>query len=153
MDRQLPPNTLSAKYIVDRGSGAGRFNFSNVIFVRAPVAPAGTSKGPNPFMNVSEPSGNELRPADRTALSGPGDPGDIRTLLLVLAAFVFFLYLIRPILLPFVVAGVIAYVCTPLLDWLAARTRLPRPLFAVLLFLILIGIALTAMTLAGQNLI
>ena len=51
------------------------------------------------------------------------------------------------------VAGVVAYICTPLLDWLAARTRLPRTLFAVLLFLLLIGIALLAMTLAGQNLI
>ena len=42
------------------------------------------------------------------------------------------------VLLPFVISGLIAYVCTPAIDWLAARTRLPRALFAVAAFLALL---------------
>jgi predicted PurR-regulated permease PerM len=34
------------------------------------------------------------------------------------------------ILLPFAISGLIAYVCTPAIEWLAARTRLPRALYA-----------------------
>jgi hypothetical protein len=34
-------------------------------------------------------------------------------------------------LLPFVLAGTLAFVCSPLVGWLAARTHLPRSLFAV----------------------
>ena len=81
----------------------------------------------------------------------PLDPGETRLLLFGAVAIVFFLYLIRFILLPFVLAGVIAYVCTPLLDWLAKRTRLPRVLWAVLLLLILVGIAAVALTFAAQH--
>ena len=73
--------------------------------------------------------------------------------MLVIAAIAIVLYLIKPILLPFVVAGIVAYVCTPLLDWLAARTGLPRALFAVLLFLLLLGMAGMIGTIAGQRLI
>jgi len=52
-----------------------------------------------------------------------------------------FLYLIRDILFPFVFAGIVAYVCTPLIDWLAARTRAPRWLFAVLVLIALMAVA------------
>lgn len=79
--------------------------------------------------------------------------GEIGSVVLVIAAIAIVLYLIKPILLPFVVAGIVAYVCTPLLDWLAARTGLPRALFAVLLFLLLLGMAGMIGTIAGQRLI
>jgi predicted PurR-regulated permease PerM len=72
---------------------------------------------------------------------------------LAVAAIAIVLYLIKPILLPFVVAGIIAYVCTPLLDWLGERTKLPRSLFAVLLFLLLLGLAGLLTAVAGQRLI
>jgi predicted PurR-regulated permease PerM len=72
---------------------------------------------------------------------------------LVIAAIAISLYLIKPILLPFVVAGIVAYVCTPLLDWLAARTKWPRALFAVLLFLLLISIGGLIGAVGGQRLI
>lgn len=49
----------------------------------------------------------------------------------IVAALLVFLYLVRSILLPFVAAGIVAYVCTPLVDWLAARVSLPRALFAL----------------------
>ena len=71
----------------------------------------------------------------------PIDSGELRAILQAAAGLVIFLYLIRLMLLPFVLAGIIGYVCTPLLDWLAARTRWPRLLFAVVLFLIFAGIA------------
>jgi predicted PurR-regulated permease PerM len=49
------------------------------------------------------------------------------------------LYLLRNILLPFVIAAVTAFLCAPLIDWLAARTRLPRRLAALCLLAALMG--------------
>ena len=42
------------------------------------------------------------------------------------------------VLLPFVISGLIAYVCTPAIDRLAARTGFPRGLYAVATFLVLV---------------
>jgi predicted PurR-regulated permease PerM len=42
------------------------------------------------------------------------------------------------VLLPFVIAGLPAYICTPAIEWLTARTRLPRSLYAVATFLVLL---------------
>lgn len=63
-----------------------------------------------------------------------------RTAVLILLAVLVFLYTIRWILLPFVLPAVAAYICTPLLDWLAQRTRLPRLLFASAVFVILLAV-------------
>jgi predicted PurR-regulated permease PerM len=81
------------------------------------------------------------------------DTGEIRSVVLAVGAIAICLYLIKPILLPFVVSGIIAYVCTPLLDWLALRTRWPRALFAVLLFLLLLGFAGLVAAFAGHRLV
>lgn len=51
-----------------------------------------------------------------------------------------FLYLVRNALIPFVFAGVIAYVTTPAIDWAAARTRMPRWIFALITLLLLLGL-------------
>jgi len=56
------------------------------------------------------------------------------TTIFVLITVALVLYEIRWILPPFVLAGLLAYICTPLIDWLTARTRLPRPMFALALF-------------------
>lgn len=67
-----------------------------------------------------------------------------RTTALTLAIFaglMVVLYLIRDILFPFVFAGVLAYVCTPPIDWLARRTRAPRWIFAVLALIVLMSVA------------
>jgi predicted PurR-regulated permease PerM len=61
--------------------------------------------------------------------------------LAVLGGLVLFLYLIRNVLFPFVFAGIVAYVCTPLIDWLAARTRAPRWIFAILTLVALLSVA------------
>jgi predicted PurR-regulated permease PerM len=59
----------------------------------------------------------------------------------VVAGVLVFLYLVRAILLPFVVTGIMAFVCTPLVDELAARVRLPRWLFALGIVLALMAAA------------
>ena len=64
-----------------------------------------------------------------------------RTTTAVLVAIALFFYFVRVILLPFVIAGAIAYACTPLVDGLARRTRAPRSLSAVLVFLVLLVLA------------
>jgi predicted PurR-regulated permease PerM len=61
----------------------------------------------------------------------------------IIVALTIFIYLVRGILVPFVFAGILAYIFTPLVDWLAKRTGNPRWLFAaaVLLALVLIATA------------
>ena len=72
--------------------------------------------------NSPEPKNPEVAPWRGT---------DGRVIVLTLAALAVLVYLLRFVLLPFVVAGVIAYICTPLVDGLTRRTRLPRALLAV----------------------
>ena len=60
----------------------------------------------------------------------------IVVLLVVGVAF----YLLRWVILPFVISGIIAYLCTPVVDWLRARTHLPRAFWAVMAFVLLLGI-------------
>jgi predicted PurR-regulated permease PerM len=52
------------------------------------------------------------------------------------------LHTIQWILLPFVVSGVVAYLCTPVVERLTERTRTPRALVATGVFLILLAFAL-----------
>jgi len=63
------------------------------------------------------------------------------TLILVLIVVAAFLHAIQWVLLPFVVSGLLAYLCTPAVDWLRQRTRLPRSLLAAAVFLALLTIA------------
>jgi predicted PurR-regulated permease PerM len=56
------------------------------------------------------------------------------TTIAVLGAVIIFFYLVRSILLPFVLAGVVAYVATPVVEFATRRTHLPRPLWALLMF-------------------
>ena len=66
------------------------------------------------------------------------------TVIGVTVALILFVYLVREILLPFVFAGILAYICTPLVDALTRRTGKPRWLWAtaVLIVLVLIGAAI-----------
>lgn len=61
------------------------------------------------------------------------------------AAFVGLFWLLGPILTPFVIAAVFAYICDPLVNWMVAR-RIPRAL-AVLLVILALGLALVALAL------
>ena len=58
----------------------------------------------------------------------------------VIFAVVVFVYLIRSILFPFVMAGALAFVCTPLIDRLTTRMRMPRSAAAALVFIVLVTV-------------
>jgi len=63
------------------------------------------------------------------------------TFVVVSGAVLAILHLLRQILLPFVLAGVVAYVCTPLIDLLARRAHGYRWLFALGVLLVLMALA------------
>ena len=65
-------------------------------------------------------------------------------LVLALAAAALLLHLLQNILLPFVIAAVVAYVCAPLVDWLRVRTPLPRWAIALCLLALLMAIVALA---------
>ncbi|HHW64584.1 MAG TPA: AI-2E family transporter, partial [Rhodocyclaceae bacterium] len=60
-------------------------------------------------------------------------------------AIVGLFWLLGPILTPFVVAAVFAYICDPAVNWMVAR-RVPRAL-AVLLVIVALGLVLVALAL------
>jgi predicted PurR-regulated permease PerM len=76
----------------------------------------------------------------------------------IAAAFVLALWQLAPVLAPFVVAAVLAYALTPLVDWLdrLGRGRLPRVLAVIvveLLFVVvLLAIVLLVVPILGQEL-
>lgn len=80
---------------------------------------------------------DDERPVERRRVVSPLDADETRAVILTAAALAIFLYFIKLILLPFVIPAIIAYICTPALDWLAKRTRWPRPLFAIIFFLVI----------------
>jgi predicted PurR-regulated permease PerM len=75
-----------------------------------------------------------------TAIHGHIRNISVGTSLAVVIGLVVFFYLVRSILLPFVLAGIVAYIATPAVDYAARRWRLPRwlPALVVLLALILL---------------
>jgi predicted PurR-regulated permease PerM len=70
------------------------------------------------------------------------DAGEARAVILAAAALAIFLYFIKLILLPFILPAILAYICTPAIDWLSRRTRWPRLVFAIGFFLIILGIGI-----------
>src|SRR5690606_35833607 len=69
----------------------------------------------------------------------------VQTVCLMILAFVAMgaaLYMLRPMLVPFVLALLLAYLLTPVIDWLRQRLRLPHLLAVTLTFvfgLVLLG--------------
>jgi predicted PurR-regulated permease PerM len=57
-----------------------------------------------------------------------------QTTIFVLIAIALVLYEIQWILPPFVIAGLLAYITTPAIDWASAHSRLPRVLFVLVAF-------------------
>jgi predicted PurR-regulated permease PerM len=103
------------------------------------------------MMNAIDPKEQEgQRAAGATALH---DTTEVRAVVVTFVALALFVYLVGFIVLPFVVAGIVAYICTPLLDWLAGRTGLPRSLVAVVMFLLLVGLAGFTVAVAGRHLV
>ena len=79
----------------------------------------------------------EPPPRDAGAEGGSAPPA---AAFFVLVGIVIFLYFVRSILLPFVIGGIVAFVCAPLIDGIARRSRLPRWLPALAVLIVLIGI-------------
>jgi len=98
-------------------------------------------------------TGSEEAHAARTRAADSLDSGETRAVVLAASAIAVFLYFIKAILLPFLLAAIVAYICTPALDWLAKRTRWPRLLFAIATFLIILGIAAVITVFASQRLV
>ena len=103
-------------------------------------------------MKAVRTKGEEARPSERARAAGPLNSGETRAIMIGAVVLTIFLYFIKLILLPFVLAAIIAYICTPFLDWAAKRTRWPRLLFAVALFLVLFGISALVIVFAAQRL-
>ena len=66
------------------------------------------------------------------------------TTIFVVIAVALVLYEIQWVLPPFVLAGLLAYICTPLIEWLTERSGLPRSLFALSVFAVFLVIAIVA---------
>lgn len=105
------------------------------------------------MMNAVDPKGQDSQGADGARATALRETAEVRAVVVTLAALALFVYLVGFIVLPFVIAGIIAYICTPLLDWLARRTGLPRPLLAVLLFLLLVCLVGFLVVVAGRHLV
>jgi predicted PurR-regulated permease PerM len=60
--------------------------------------------------------------------------------IIVFIAIALLLYELQIVLLPFLISGVVAYICTPLVNWLASHTGLRRTTSAVVVFVILLSI-------------
>ena len=63
------------------------------------------------------------------------------TTITVVVGLVVFLYFVKEILLPFAVSAIVAFVATPLVDALTARTRVPRWAYALGVLFALMGLA------------
>jgi predicted PurR-regulated permease PerM len=64
-----------------------------------------------------------------------------QTTIFVLIVVALILYEIQWILPPFVIAGVLAYIASPTIDWASARSGLPRGFFALLVFVLVLLVA------------
>jgi predicted PurR-regulated permease PerM len=103
-------------------------------------------------MKALKGKNEELTPTERARASGPLDSGETRAIMIGAVVLAIFLYLIKLILLPFILAAIVAYICTPFLDWAARRTRWPRMLFAIALFVLLAGITAAVLAISAERL-
>ena len=87
-------------------------------------------------MNTDVPE----KPFPRVPGQRPVEKTSARTTTAVLLSLTVFIWLIRSILLPFVVAAIVAYIFTPAVDWLAQRIRARRTVAVTVVFLVVLGI-------------
>ena len=102
-------------------------------------------------MKAAKKKNEETRPTERNRVPRALDSGETRAIMLAAAFLFVFVYFIRLILLPFVLAAIVAYICTPLLDWAAQRTRWPRLLFAIGLFVLIVGVGTVVLFYAAER--
>ena len=69
-----------------------------------------------------------------------------------LAFFVLLLWMAREVLPPFVIAGILAYVLSPRVDDVAARTGMRRPIATAIVFFVVVGLVFGGVALMGERL-
>jgi predicted PurR-regulated permease PerM len=104
-------------------------------------------------MKAAKTRSDEESPRENQRAPQPLDSGEARAVMLAAAGLIVFLYFIKLILLPFVIPAILAYICTPALDWLAKRTGWPRLFFAVVLFLLILAAGGAFATLAATRIV
>jgi predicted PurR-regulated permease PerM len=94
-------------------------------------------------MRYSDKRGQQHPPDDSPpgATHGRVEQFSNLTTITVVVGLVVFLYFVKDILLPFAVSAIVAFVATPLVDALAARTRVPRWVYALGVLFVLMGLA------------
>lgn len=102
-------------------------------------------------MKAAGTKGEDERSDGRGRTTRPLEPGETRAVILAAAALTVFLYFIKLILLPFILPAILAYICTPALDWLAKRTRLPRLLFAIVFFAVILAVGALFLVFAARR--
>jgi predicted PurR-regulated permease PerM len=105
------------------------------------------------FMKATKRKSEKSPATESARVGGVLDSGELRAIMIGAAVLAVFIYWIKLILLPFVLAGIVAYIFTPLLDWAARRTRWPRLLFAIALFLVLCAVAVAVGALSAEHLV
>jgi len=91
-------------------------------------------------MSAPQPGPDRERHSERERWTSSTPFRSRTALMLAISAAAVLLHLLQNILLPFVIAAVIAYVCAPIVGWLMARTHLPRWSAALCLFALLVGV-------------
>jgi predicted PurR-regulated permease PerM len=109
---------------------------------RLPLVRPYEPERPDLSMTTAGQRGKEDHAHKREGAGPRLDPGEARAVILAAAAMAIFLYFIRLILLPFILPAILAYICTPAIDWLTRRTRWPRLVFAIGFFLVIMGIGI-----------
>lgn len=88
-------------------------------------------------MSVPEPGPEERREIAGRIQGGAATAGKIVGLMIALA---FFIYLLRTVLLPFVIAGILGYIGNFFIAWVGKRVPAPRWVLALVMLLLLIGL-------------
>jgi predicted PurR-regulated permease PerM len=84
-----------------------------------------TPKGDTPERDTPAPSARDHEHVGRIST---------QTTIFVLIAVALILYEIQWVLPPFVIAGILAYITTPAIDWASTRSHLPRLIFVLSVF-------------------
>ena len=62
-----------------------------------------------------------------------------RGVVFIIVAIAIVAYIVQPLLLPFVIAGVLAFVCTPLVNLIVSRIGIPRAVAAFVVFAVVVA--------------
>ena len=103
------------------------------------LEPTGEAESSGSLMTVARKRSGDEPSQHQQQSRRPLDADETRAVILAAAALAIFLYFIKLILLPFVLPAILAYICTPAIDWLTKRTRWPRIVFAIGFFLVIMS--------------